>query len=282
MHVFFKRIGTTLLLAAVLMAAMAFLPVSADDIEYHDVYYGTPTIDGVIDDMYRYSYHAEIEYVNNQGWGKGAPNSVFEADVYVLWDENYLYFAALVHDDTLTVFTEDEAYDEKEGYAQRADMFICCFNYLAPSPVYFKIGMDAFGTFLSAQESAYTYIDVSKAKYAADCTPSQGEYVVEMALPFQEPLHENFEIGWHFMIANAARDNANGYNSSGPGNNGCWGNNLVLKKTDAASLVPEEVIPEAEPFVISDVVLAILGGVAACGICGILVLVCRKKRRAKS
>lgn len=261
-----SRCTACLLAVAVCLLFIFCTPVSAEEERtYHDVLYGTPVLDGAIDELYTYSYHAPIaaSLINIQPWGEGGENTVFRTDAYVLWDEDYLYFAAKVYDDTLTYFPFDAAFSEREGYAEHADMFICCFLDEFSND-YFKVGVDAFGMYLSAQSRAYDAIDISSAVYATTCDPQNGYYIVEMALPFYETLTEGFEIGWHFMVANAATDNANGCYSCGP-LGGCYSNSIRLVGDRAADLLPVPSLPE--PFSLSDIpdiVYAVAVGILFC------------------
>jgi hypothetical protein len=85
-----------ILLISVMIFAMAVTPVSANRGLKLEVEYGTPEIDGKIDDIYGES--AAIVDLPHNGDKKGSADT---ATVKALWDENGFYFLVIAKDSSL-------------------------------------------------------------------------------------------------------------------------------------------------------------------------------------
>jgi len=91
-------------LLAMLFVAMILVPtfsVSAADAE---ILYGTPAIDGVLDEMYTYSAKVELDNFEfySELVGAGGPTTCEGTVAYILWDDTYLYVCAVINDETRT------------------------------------------------------------------------------------------------------------------------------------------------------------------------------------
>ena len=200
----------TLVMTLALLASLAVMPVNAAN--YFEVLKGTPVIDGQIDDMYLASACISPDTtsniaLNNSGWGQGATNTVDTSYTYFLWDDTGLYIACMVYDKTINQFTYDQCYNGSDGpvdeLASYGDLYMGCF--MTPTGDYFKVSVDAFATFISAQEDAKNYFDIDNAKYASTVADGEGYYVVEVYLPIVDGAEEDTQILYHTMIANAGR-----------------------------------------------------------------------------
>lgn len=87
-----KKILSCTFAGTILLAAM-LIPVQAEPAQYKAAY-GTPVVDGILDDLYKNSDKYTITF------GKDGAESYSTAEVYWLWDEDKLYYYADVTDDT--------------------------------------------------------------------------------------------------------------------------------------------------------------------------------------
>lgn len=87
-----KKILSCTVAGTLLLVAM-LVPTNAASAEYGAAY-GTPVVDGVLDEAYKNSDKYTITF------GKDGAESYSTAEVYWLWDENKLYYYADVTDDT--------------------------------------------------------------------------------------------------------------------------------------------------------------------------------------
>ena len=158
-----KKLAYFLLSAAI--AAACVIPAQAADVT---ALKGTPEIDGVIDEIYTQSGSLKVD--NSMfiwGQGTGQADSDASSGTYILYDDDYLYFATEVKDGTLfdTGIINNWQADAVEHWIN--------FDGVKAS----KISCDAFNT--SIYGSDYTDFD----KCIAATTQGDGSYVVEIAIP---------------------------------------------------------------------------------------------------
>ena len=143
------------------------------------VHYGTPVIDGEMDDIYAgtltivYDGNNEYNTFKDLGWADA------KATVYAMYDEQYVYFYAVVEDDD--VYMADASYYEQYNpYGIDAIEFRLNFGGQANAANQFKITLDAYGVQafnIWTDRYPYTTIDT----YATALTDNG--YVLELAVP---------------------------------------------------------------------------------------------------
>ena len=158
-----KKLAYFLLSAAI--AAACVIPAQAADVT---ALKGTPEIDGVIDEIYTQSGSLKVD--NSMfiwGQGTGQADSDASSVTYILYDDDYLYFATEVKDGTLvdTGILNNWQADAVEHWIQFT------------SGVKSKVSVDAFNT--SIYGSDYDAFDQCKAA----TTQGDGSYIVEIAIP---------------------------------------------------------------------------------------------------
>lgn len=162
-----KKISA-LLLAGALVASLA-VTANAADITAKK---GTPTVDGVLDEIYTQSGSVKTNNVKNGGvkvWaaGTGEANSNTLSTTYVLWDENYIYFGTKVTDSTVV--------DTKIASGWKADAVEHWITYNGTKD---KVSVDAFATKVYGDNKI---VPQDKCKFAAKVAGDG--YVVELAVP---------------------------------------------------------------------------------------------------
>ena len=169
-----KKLFSIILIACLAMAVMAVAPVSAANDE---VLYGTPVLDGKVDDIYKSSL--TIEYTNDQSKNAatGSPWNTASAKFYALYDASYVYLVADVTDDDVVSAADSFVYENGNPYGNDVVEFRLDFN---GGDAMFKIGVDAFG------KRAYTgqpdLCDIETVEYV--CTQSDTGYVIEVKVPY--------------------------------------------------------------------------------------------------
>ncbi len=108
----------SIVLAILTLAALFVMPTSAAGT---DILYGTPELDGVIDEMYTLSasYDALDTGWKYESGATLADNSEFAATTYYLWDDDYIYMAVEVTDATPNHVAEATV---KAGYQWQNDV----------------------------------------------------------------------------------------------------------------------------------------------------------------
>lgn len=197
-----------LLMTAALLVSMFVMPVNAaGDME---VLKGTPIIDGTIDDIYLESFQCGLFNSNilAESWGAGATNTVEEGLCYVLWDDNYMYFAFKVTDSSIHSFTLEEAKADDSHVGQPSAIDGVKMNFVSGS-VNIYIIADAYANFVWANDEAADYIDVANLKSASVVDESGEFYTLEIAVPFKN-LPDGGNLGWHYCVKNTGRRNDKG------------------------------------------------------------------------
>ena len=167
-----KKLFSIILVACIAMVVMAVAPVSAANDE---VLYGTPVLDGKVDDIYKSSLI--IEYLNEEDNVVNHPFFSATATFYALYDASYVYLIADVTDDDVVSAADSYVYESGNPYGNDVVEFRLDFN---GGDAMFKIGVDAYG------KRAYTLqsdlCDIETVEYA--CTQSDTGYVIEVKVPY--------------------------------------------------------------------------------------------------
>lgn len=170
----------SLILAVILMAALFVVPTSAED---YNILRGTPVIDGVVDaEYYKSSYIAISPELEDSRMDYHLGGDTTEEDsssgiVYFLWDDNYLYCAAVVQDKHLV----NADYDEFK-WAEDCVEFYPRYEGIGDGNVH----IDAFGKWCVASDDLYTLFDPDNIVYACTQDVANNSYVVEFALPIYD------------------------------------------------------------------------------------------------
>ena len=217
-------------LALWLMLAGVPWSIQVEAEENTNVQYGTPTVDGVVDDIYRSS--ACVRTTTDDVFYEFGEIVDSEVDgiAYLLWDEDYLYVAVDVKDSTPTVC------EIKEEYYWKHDSAECWF---IDEGVQYVVHAAGDGNYTYAGgEPVY---DFTASLHEA--VMNDGGYVVEFALPM-ENLAEGREFGFSLQLNDIiAEDGANGYAAMYPGSKG--GETLVC--VAGAEATPSTESQEPEP-----------------------------------
>ncbi len=148
-------------LAALLTVAMTCAS-SADD----QILYGTPTVDGEVDDLYLQSLEIPLDTV-----GEGC--TITRGTTYILWDNDYIYFCAVSY--------ENPTGESAIGFFFRDD-------------TYQSIAVSSSGDIIACTEGSDCTFDINTSKCAAKTY--DGYYVVELAVSFQS-VTQGKTIGYH-------------------------------------------------------------------------------------
>jgi len=250
--------------------------------ELPEILKGTPTVDGVLDELYESSL-SMVQGKEPAIWvaGAGDPDNV-QATVYFLHDGEFLYVCAVVTGDSTLVDTE------ASGWAcDGVDVW-----FLTPSaptdPTRTKITLDAFGQpydadnkYIGDHENGLN-VDLSKIEKAA--TRTENGYVTEAKIPVPYASESEGTIAINLQLNNIyAYDAAAGNGSATPGDGkfGFYGSQFQTAPTtialsDTVAELPQPPAtepPATEPPVdeppktgdIFSVIIAVLA-VTACGI----------------
>ena len=212
---YMKKFVAILMLALTLTALM--LPVYADTPTNADVYYGTPEIDGKLDDMYLNSYYSGLDTCF------GAWNNAEDADTaeeldpkampqvkarsYLLYDEHYLYICTVVTDETIMSIGESALLlDPSEFQTDSVEMWINDNGYR------FKVNIDAYGYHCYCGDGIPT-IKEDEVIYVTTVDEANGQYIVEAALPIKE-IGPGKNLGYSLQVNNMVSEYTGNYNSS--------------------------------------------------------------------
>jgi hypothetical protein len=185
-----KRISAVLL--AVCMISVMVCAVGAHDkVTYAN--WGTPVIDGVMEDVWQ---NAEYIHVADESI-TDADDETAVADVYSLWDGDYIYFYAVVTDPTVDAELKDEVWN------QDAIGFMIDYAYnRVEGENYRNLGDDSYAGYVNvpAVEGEVNYPESPTifgiSEYAdavkSMCVITDTGYEVEIALPL---LYKDYQAG---------------------------------------------------------------------------------------
>ncbi|MBO6052224.1 MAG: hypothetical protein J6Q17_00665, partial [Clostridia bacterium] len=172
---------TLAFILTVIFCLLMVSAVSAEELEVNCLY-GTPEIDGVLDEMYLGSAHQTMEDPGFFVWGDYSGEFDLQAEAYYLWDENYLYVCTIVTDDDVMDVGEDRY--EAEPANWQAD---AVENWFDESEGKWKTHADAFGHMFYARNNGGggepPFTD-DKVIHAVTITDTG--YITEYALPMTE------------------------------------------------------------------------------------------------
>ncbi|MBO5069409.1 MAG: hypothetical protein J6C37_03490 [Roseburia sp.] len=192
----------TMALFALLTCSVQF-PVSAAQVS-GDVLYGTPVMDGVLDELYTVSASFELDNPNFYVWGDCTGTDT-TAKGYMLWDENYLYYAVDVQDATPATAGPEAGWQDD-----------CVEMWFLDEYFTYKVHTSSSGLhFLGSDADGKTPYDFSGSQ--ACVTTTDTGYVVEVALPFNK-----LETGRTFSMAMQVCD----ITSDDPANGTAHGNQV--------------------------------------------------------
>lgn len=175
-----KKAFVTLIFAGLLAAAM-IVPAAAA--ESNEILYGTPKLDGVLDEMYNHSASHVVD--NFAFYIEGSTTAETTAEgttAYLLWDEKYLYIATNANDATRSDKSADIDYSAWH-LADNTEHFL----FAVYDDVTEWIHVATVGEGLCAEVN-WEAIDPSAIKVATS-SPDTG-YVVELAIPVPASIAE--------------------------------------------------------------------------------------------
>lgn len=206
-----------------------------------DILVGTPTVDGVLDKMYEYSYRLTVsgdEHTFHTSKGGTKDGSYGDsATAYYLYDDDYLYVCIVVKDDAVYSRGEEWAianiaalswendaveariYYEELGEAKQANQYI--------------FQCDAYGY------ATTNYLSMCEEPHTVETAVTEDGYVVEFALPLSFGKTAGDEIGLAIEIDDLHEEvsptdtamgthNFNAYGSQHP-----YGNMVTLSELEA-------------------------------------------------
>ncbi|MBQ8250266.1 MAG: hypothetical protein IJY93_10380 [Clostridia bacterium] len=177
-----KKFFSFVLTAIILVSCLA-ISTAASVSENGALRMGTAVIDGVLDDAYTGSLVIKDA-------GKDASENQLEtewngscyADIYVMYDNEYLYLFAHVTDDDLTTRGKRYATSSEENPTSNDCIeFRLILNGLKNDQ--FKCSIDGFGYNLFGLPHHYEIIDYSTFNYKVITNQAAGTYDVELAVP---------------------------------------------------------------------------------------------------
>jgi len=221
-------------LLAILFITIIIVPELSVSAAGTDILYGTPVLDGVLDEMYTYSASIEIENFEfySEKYAEAGPTTCEGTTAYILWDDTYVYVCTVVNDATATA-------------AVSADVDYTAWNTNDNVELYFyndgvggQIHVNALGQGLTTAVKEYG--DITVAGKATDTG-----YVVEVAIKVKDDLFKlqaNTEFGFclqynDYLPANGTI-HASGYQAE-------W-DETIMKLSAEAAPVPETEAPAPE------------------------------------
>ena len=183
-------------------------PVSS---EAKTVDFGTPTLDGALDELYLESYCYELpkgENLNHPAVGSAAYNTAkaamenTEGRVYYLYDEDYLYACAVIHDES--IMSMGEEWRMNTTWPWNDDGAELYFAFSANHM--FAIHTDASGIRSVVDEEIWGNNHSTSRKYhdspKEDYAVSQGEdeYTIEIRVALDEGMTEGSTVGLFLEI----------------------------------------------------------------------------------
>ena len=186
-------------------------PPSEDTAKLPEIAYGTPVLDGYADDEYLESYAYILpkgENLNHPaqnspafGAAKAAMENT-EGRVYYLYDEEYLYACAVIHDETIMSMGEEWRMATTWPWNDDGAELYFAFS----TDHMFAIHTDAAGIRSVVDEkiwgnnhsTAKIYHDTPEEDFAV--SQSKNEYVIEIRVPLDEGMTEGSVVGLFLEI----------------------------------------------------------------------------------
>ncbi|MCL2517246.1 MAG: hypothetical protein FWF15_01660 [Oscillospiraceae bacterium] len=175
----------SIILCVIILLAMAGLPVQAFG---GDVMKGTPTVDGVLDDIYKQSFSYTINPQDNPVYitGIDAADVTASATTYFLWDDNYIYICVDIVDTSIVTVGADVI----NGQDYTWDNDVTELWFAAPGSDVLLINIDAFNTRITGSPTV-----TGDEGYIAKVGLTSYGYIAEFAIP------HFFKVGDIFLFS---------------------------------------------------------------------------------
>lgn len=220
------------------MVALAVLSMGmtcfAENAATNEVYYGTPELDGKLDEMYEQSYFMDVNNYNFGAWAPdGQEEPVFEDHIearsYLLWDEYFLYVCTVVDDPAIMSVGEAFLKLPSNWDTYRND---CVEMWICEKDNYYKITIDAYGynCYIGIGNGAPNF-KKTDVQYVTTVDEAAGQYIIEAAIPLPE-IGPGKDFGYSIQV-NDMRDEDIGICNSSV--DGCTGNKLDCITVSAAT-----------------------------------------------
>ena len=202
-----------LAVAVMMLVGMMSLTASAHRGYTYNSTYGTPVIDGVIDDIWANSVKCELQFFNNDGWladqeRVGVPVSNYS--FRVMNDDQFIYVLAEVYDYTpgdmdYVEFHVDEDFCQKTNAEFEEDP--CPYNYQLRVPVWepddFSYGNGYMGPGTINPDGSYKDVCPEMKSTVQRITTSEGscnygilEFKIQTVLPFDQIVNIGIETSY--------------------------------------------------------------------------------------
>lgn len=207
-----KTLLAILLTAAMVVAfaagVFAEVEIPEDDLPYmptitcDKINYGTPKVDGKVDDLYATTFQSRTSTLANvYNYQEAAEESNAQGVTYILWDEDFIYICTEVSDSTILSQGEDWIWENvtKSGGPWSNDcveMHIAWYGEDDDSTTAQKWGVDAYGYLLYTNYGDVYYEGYEDAYAKTSVDKKNGKYVVEVAIPNAEGLGEGDHLGF--------------------------------------------------------------------------------------
>lgn len=191
-----------------LLVALALLLGSAVKAADVKVNYGTPTIDGKLDDIYKTSASVKLSTA------KLAAKDMTECEVsavgYYLWDEKYVYLCVVVNDKTLTTRGESYCTTASKNNPWQNDVVEAYYNI---GDGVYKIALDAYGYKLFGAKIVSGTDYTPAAGILGKATKGTDTYTVEFAVPAS--LKAGGSVGFSVQVCDIKKAEGEPYYAAG-------------------------------------------------------------------
>lgn len=186
---------TAVVLSVMMLTALFTMFASAGILETKSetITPGTPVVDGKIDEVYQGGLNVKF----------GAPSYAGVditnvADVYAVYDNDYVYVAAYVTDDF--AFQVDEDYLNNDAHPSKNDAFeirISTEDHMAP---FTGSNKDHHLFYVDAQGRRFSSYQETVDGFTGATTVGEGYYIIEVAIPLTSPLQADEIIAFNFQV----------------------------------------------------------------------------------
>lgn len=179
---------------ATIMLSLCAIPCFAVKGEVHDpidLKFGSPDVDGILDEMYRDGFILEINDKLPFYQIGGGTTETLSAKAYYLWDYSYVYYCVVVKDNNIV--TRGETFHELEESFEED-----CVEQWFVDGGDFKVNTDAYGYSFFTGDGICTF-DPDEAHYKTSVDLENNTYVVEVAVPLPD-LDEGREFGLGIQV----------------------------------------------------------------------------------
>lgn len=197
-----RRFKIGALTLAVLFAVMFSSSVPVYALSADAIPYGTPTIDGEMEELWDGASHKIVIDMVNDGYSEGNATGYAR----MMWDEKYLYVLGYIQDPTISTWENPEnkwwwATDSLEVFLDERNAHVDVKNEIAQirvsrqgilSGMLMSVGVDQDGILM----------EYTATKWAAKNIGNSGDYVIELAIPWTRNTlpAAGTQIGTEFQI----------------------------------------------------------------------------------